>query len=124
MSSLMRLIRAEPVSFNGVIVAATGLAILLGLDEKVGGGIAVFIGAVVTWLVRANVNTVAKTVAAVTEAAHKSAVQTAENLTEETVGTFGRTTETAVDVVADATQNAVRTTLQEAGFSRKDRQAA
>lgn len=117
MNSALRLIRAEPVSFNGVIVAATGLAILLGLDEKVGGGIAVFIGAVVTWLVRANVNTVAKTIKMTTEVATAAASETAKQLGEETVGTLGRVTETGQTVVARVVEDAVATTLSDNGFS-------
>ena len=117
MDGVLRLIRAEPVSFNGVIVAATGLAILLGLDEKIGGGIAVFIGAVVTWLVRANVNTVAKTIRMTTEVATAAASETAKQLTDETVGTLGRVTETGVTVAARVAEDAVATTLSENGFS-------
>jgi hypothetical protein len=124
MSSILGLIRAEPVSFNGVIVAATGLAILLGLPEEIGGAIAVFIGAVVTWLIRSQVNTVAKTVQATTEAATAAAAETAKQLTDETVGPLGRVSDTATQVVARASEDAVANTLTDLGFKQKNRRAA
>lgn len=123
MNSILQLIKAEPVAFNGVIVAATGLAILLGLDEQVGGGIAVFIGAVVTWMVRARVNPIEKTIQVANTAALEASTQTAERLTSETVGELGGTTPTALTVVSSAVEDAVSTSLLDAGFSRKERQA-
>lgn len=117
MSNVLRLIRGEPVSFQGVVVAGVGLAILLGLPEKIGGGIAVFIGAVVTWLVRSQVNTVAKTIQMTTEVATAAASETAKQLTDETVGQLGRVTDPATQVVARAVEDAVATTLSDNGFS-------
>lgn len=124
MNTVTRLIKGEPVALSGIITAAIGLAVTLGADEKIMGALGVLIGAVITFIVRSGVNTVAKTVAVTTAAAHKAAVTTAENLTDETVGAHGTTTGSAVGIVADATQAAVMDTLRDAGFSRKDRLAA
>jgi len=42
----------EPVLTLGMVTAAIGLAVILGLDPAVGGGLEIFAGSVLAWLTR------------------------------------------------------------------------
>ena len=51
--TVLQRIQREPTLLTGVVTAAVGLAILLGLDPKVAGGITLLIGALITLVLRA-----------------------------------------------------------------------
>lgn len=116
-------LKKEPVAIGAVVIAALGVAVVLGLPKELAGSLITLVGAIGGVFVRSQVVPVSTTVTAVTDAATKAATATASQLTSTTVGAVGEVTDTALGVVEGVTNLATSTALRGIGIGRKDQQA-
>lgn len=121
MNALLRLLKGEPVATMAIVTAATGLAVIAGLDEKLCGAAGVLIGAILAFPVRNVVTPVIAAVATTKAAAHDAAAQVASRLDGETAGQVGTITDHASQLVDTAADSAADAALRTLGVKRKER---
>lgn len=114
-------VRGNPtraVAIAGVIV---GWFSLVGVHDAITGGLITILMLILGGPVYAAVAPIAHVVDTTRRAAVDAAQDTAQRLTDETVGGVGELTATAVDIATDSAEQAADGALSALGIPRRDR---